>query len=277
MTIAAAYLVSEGVVLGTDSTSTISVKDPKGGPGGVLQLLNHAQKVFEVGENSRLGICTWGAASVGGISHRTIVARLDEEVKKNDNMTVEETAKALVRIVEKPVKDTEVEFVGYYLGGWNPKSHDPACFKIEFSRDKKPNIAPVALGTCMFSGNANIFRRVFRGFDPMLYENLLNELKKRVPENIKDFEKIFKESFEIASKPLIAVGHRDLPIREAIDFVHSYLHITIKATKFMFGAAACGGPIEIGFITTDRFFRWARHKNFETAIQEQEGEYEFRG
>jgi hypothetical protein len=60
MTIAAAYLTSEGLVLGADSTTTYS--DPAG---NVVQLLNHAQKIFEVGENSRFGFCTWGSASVG--------------------------------------------------------------------------------------------------------------------------------------------------------------------------------------------------------------------
>ncbi len=51
MTIAAAYLVSEGLVLGADSSTTVLAPSPHGG-GQVLQLLNHSQKVFEVGENS---------------------------------------------------------------------------------------------------------------------------------------------------------------------------------------------------------------------------------
>ena len=44
--------------------------------------------------------------------------------------------------------------------------------------------------------------------------------------------------------------------------------------KFKFGAPVCGGPIEIGFISTDRTFRWAKHKTFTSAIMEQEGDYE---
>jgi len=64
MTIAAAYLTSEGVVLGTDSTTTVS-----GGGGAVNQLLNYAQKLFEVGENSRFAICTWGKLEMSAIEH----------------------------------------------------------------------------------------------------------------------------------------------------------------------------------------------------------------
>ncbi len=63
MSIAAAYFVSEGIVLGADSSTTVMISTPEGG--GVVQLLTHSQKVFEVGSNSRLGICTWGAGSIG--------------------------------------------------------------------------------------------------------------------------------------------------------------------------------------------------------------------
>jgi len=72
MTIAAAYLTSEGVVLGADSTTTVGT----GGGVAVAQLLNYAQKIFEVGERSRLGVCTWGAGRIGEVSHRTLIARL---------------------------------------------------------------------------------------------------------------------------------------------------------------------------------------------------------
>jgi hypothetical protein len=60
-----------------------------------------------------------------------------------------------------------------------------------------------------------------------------------------------------------------LPIREAIDFVHACVSSTIKAMKFSTSLAQiCGGPIEIAVITTDRRFRWVRHKDWDVAIAE---------
>ena len=47
-------------------------------------------------------------------------------------------------------------------------------------------------------------------------------------------------------------------------------HITVKAFKFRRAHKVCGGPIEIGFVTTDRPFRWASHKSFGSAIMEHE-------
>jgi hypothetical protein len=89
---------------------------------------------------------------------------------------------------------------------------------------------------------------------------------------IKDeqLEQVFNRAFQSAVAPLAAVGFPDLPIREAIDFIHTYLHITIKGFKFRVGPPICGGPIEIAFISTDRPFRWVCHKGFERAIYEQE-------
>jgi hypothetical protein len=264
MSIAAAYLVSEGVVLGADSSTTVSIK------GGVVQLLDHSQKVFEVGENSRLGVCTWGAGNLGKTSHRTIVAQLADNV--NLKTTVEEATNKLSELVAPIVDKENIPFVGYYLGGWDSESHEPSCFRIDF-KPKEVTKEALKLGLCAFSGNASFFTRVFRGFDPLLKVNLKGELKNKlgnVPEN---FDTIFDEVFNRISIPLLTAGFQDLPIREAIDFVYSYLHITVKAEKFKFGAPTCGGPIEVGFVSSDRCFRWVRHKLFDSAITEQEGLY----
>jgi hypothetical protein len=59
-----------------------------------------------------------------------------------------------------------------------------------------------------------------------------------------------------------------LPIRDAVDFVHACIYSTIKALKFSNFSQICGGPIEIATITTDRQFRWVRHKPWDAALTE---------
>lgn len=44
------------------------------------------------------------------------------------------------------------------------------------------------------------------------------------------------------------------------------IYTTIKAMKFSHMAPVCGGPVEVAVITTDRRFRWVRHKGFDAAI-----------
>ena len=270
MTIAAAYLTSEGFVLGADSATTISVCPP-GGRATVGQLLRHSQKVFEVGEESRLGLCTWGSGGVKGTSHRTVVARLCE--KTNDTTTVAAAKDHLVEIVRKVSGSApgQLGVLGYYLGGWNPKTHEPACYQLVFQDGKEPAERQLPLGEASFSGAPQFFSRVFWGYDPRLRDRLKETLKARLGPDVKEFERLFTETFDEASRPLVAEGYMDLPIREAIDYVHAYLHITVKAFKFQFGVPVCGGPIEVAFISTDRRFRWVCHKGFESAIREEDG------
>jgi hypothetical protein len=70
VTIAACYVSPEGVVLGADSTVSAYIA-PHG-----FHYLNHAQKVFEVGNESTLGAVVWGLGALGNTSHRTQIAIL---------------------------------------------------------------------------------------------------------------------------------------------------------------------------------------------------------
>ena len=269
MTIAAAYLLSEGVVFGTDSSSTISSPAPDGSP-QVLQVLSHCQKLFEIGQGSRLGACTWGAGCIGEHSHRRIFALLADRLPPE--ATVADASNLLVEIARPLVAQAGTDYVGYYLGGWDRSDRRPSCYKIEFNRGTVTS-RPLQIGVCSFSGAPVFFSRVFHGCDPELKSRLLGRLIEEIPEERKtDFTEKFNRSFDELTGQMAAIGFPDLSIREAIDFIHSYLHITIKAFKFKFGAPICGGPIEIGFVSVDRPLRWAFHKPFNSAVKEYAGE-----
>lgn len=270
MTIAAAYLTTEGVVLGADSTSTVT--DPEGNP---IQLLNHAQKVFEIGADSRSAMCMYGAGDVCGTSHRTIAAILGDKIAATPDMNTEGIANELAQLVGKTIADSGRPFggvLGYFLGGCDPVAHVPKLFSVEF-KVKAPgqleaNVTERSLGP-IFGGAFNYFSRVFHGIDPNLQRELAIELVKELPDvDSAKVRKAFEGSISSTLPKYGASGWTDLPIREAIDFVHTYLHITIKVEKFRAQTQACGGPIEIAFVTSDRKLRWSRHKQFDSAIVE---------
>ncbi|MGO8749104.1 MAG: hypothetical protein ACLQNE_24355 [Thermoguttaceae bacterium] len=75
MTIAACYVSAEGVVFGADSTATMFVPGPGPNPSGASHQFNCAQKVFEIGDNSTLGITMWGLGNLGDVSYRTLIAQ----------------------------------------------------------------------------------------------------------------------------------------------------------------------------------------------------------
>jgi hypothetical protein len=212
-----------------------------------------------------MALATWGAGSVNHVSHRTIAALLGDRIR--DDVSVSDAVKLLQDIVMglKP----EGTF-GYFLGGTNIPSREPACYMLDFKPGQPVGITSLGIGQGTFQGAPELFIRAFHGCDPKLLEILVATLKKEIGEKIPNFDQIFAQALGAAMLMIPHGGYQDLPIREAIDFVHMYLHLTIKGFKFRFGAPVCGGPIEIAFVTTDRRFRWARHKSFDTAIFEEE-------
>jgi hypothetical protein len=264
MTIAAAYLTSEGVVLGTDSTTTVFVNTPAGAKVG--QLLNNAQKIFEIGQpnEGRLAFATWGDGMIGETSHRTVGALLADKILAET--TVEQAVGLLLGIVKEASGNCGTPDVGYFVGGTNPSSHKPECYKVVIGKGQT-QVTPLKFGDAYFEGVSNFFIRAFHGIDPGLPNALSQALRKHLgtaaPSN---FEEVFGAALRDAMSAIYTGWTQHLPLRDAIDFVHMYLHLTIKAFRFRLGPPICGGEIELGFVSTDRPFRWVRHKDFDSAI-----------
>lgn len=269
MTIASAYLTSEGVVFGSDSATTITRVTP--GQVDQVQLFDHAQKIFEIGKpgGGRFGICTWGAAMVGKASHRAMASRLADWV--TPSVTVSEGAAQLVQMVRQELGANPLPgLLGYFIGGWTTPGHIPECIEIAFEPGKAPALTPFQVGEAKFRGAPQMFMRAYHGYDPELPQLVLNELNVLLQPPPANLEQMLQTAFNNAIQKITRGGFADMPIREAIDFIHMYLHLTIKAFKFRFGPQVVGGPIEIGFISCDRNFRWIRHKPFDSAVLEEE-------
>lgn len=286
MTIAACYLSSEGVVLGADSTSTVFVANPSG-VGGAVHHLNYAQKVFEVGEDSSIGVAIWGMGLIGDLSHRTFIAQCADELTGSHMSDVREIVERFsVRfwreyqprfqqfldrfaVLERqatrtPPEEEEMAWLrqtfsgGFCLGGNTRSSRIPQSFQVVYGPGAPQPPVPIALapGSASFWGCPNIIERVLYSWDQQLFGAVLQSGK---------WTGTGQELFDIISAHRIAQPS-DLPLREAIDWVHTVIYTTIKAMKFSHHMPICGGPIEIAVISSDRRFRWVRHKRFDEAL-----------
>jgi hypothetical protein len=295
VTIAACYVSPEGIVLGADSTTTYG--DPSGGQ----HYYNHSQKLFELGTGSEigtLGAVTWGVGGLQVSSHRTLFALLSDDIVKNSPKSVGDvadrwTAKILDRLFRSklsscafnravqiarrkestrsrsgagPGKRTEGEersykqlhlglVAGFCVGGYAPPDRTPAAYEIIFDPLKaKPTPVQISAGW-KFWGAPNMIQRLIFGADDELKERLMKSGK---------WSGTRPELDELVMQS--ALAHPIVPIRDAIDFVHACIFSTIKAFKFSSLSQICGGPIELAVITTDRPFRWVRHKAWDVAI-----------
>ena len=298
LTIAACYVSPEGVVLGADSTSTY------GTPNGP-HYYNHAQKLFEIGENSTLGMVTWGLGGLAVRSHRTLIALLADDLRTRQPQSVSDVADrwrdqfwavytsppvltdiqkcralgakaafdpsattpdptARTQAEEKEFKSlSNVLVVGFCIGGYVLPDREPAAYEIIFdpmaiAAPTPSAIVPVAQ---RFWGAPNIIKRLLFGCDDGLRQRILTSGK---------WGGTQQELDAIISKD--SLSHPIVPIRDAIDFTHACILSTIKAFKFSHKPQICGGPIEIAVITSDRPFRWVRHKKWEAAITEGEND-----
>lgn len=284
MTIAACHVSPEGVVLGADSATTLS-----GGPDGTCHL-DYAQKVFEVGPSgSSLGLVTWGLGQIGQESHRTIVADLGHAHAEKPFLSLSDMSAALAgdlwsrfskaydaeikrfheldgKLNAKDISDEEREehsllmeagSGGYCLAGRVADHGRCQAFQILWGLYMdKPQVIELPQEAPAFWGVPHIMERLLFGCDSQMVASILGSGK--WTGDHQDLIKLVLQNRLISP--------RLLPIREAIDWVHTVIHTTIRGTKFAKWPHWCGGPVEIAAITTDRPFRWVRHKPLDAAI-----------
>ena len=293
VTIAMCYISPEGIVLGADSTASVAL--PEGG----FHYFNHAQKLFEIGSSGTLGLLTWGLGGLGSVSYRSLVAELGDELVGAPAATVEEVAQRWASKVwssystilaaeiarcqslnAKPAfappplivpnartEAEEQEFqqlyaglvVGFCVAGYVPPSRSPIAFQMIFDPIAGAPAPMKCDGVAAFWGAPNMIQRLIFGVDPALRGSLISSGKWSGTDA--ELDGILGQH---------QLSHAILPIRDAVDFVHACIYSTIKALKFSSFAQICGGPIELAVITTDRPFRWVRHKLFDAAVSEGE-------
>jgi hypothetical protein len=289
MTIAACYLSSEGIVFGADSTTTMFVSGIGPGASGSEHHFNFAQKIFQIGEDSTLAMTMWGLGGLHTVSYRTLIAQFADLLITQGSQSMEEVAnrwnlffweiyakdyedrlqrtQILINQAKRtPEEDSEIAWLmqtfsgGFCLGGYLRNDRTPRAFEVLFNPalEAPGNITSIALGRTRFWGCPNLIERILYGLDPSIPQSILNSGK---------WSGTNDELYNILLPHCLGQPF-DLPIREAIDWVHASIYTTIKTMKFSHMAPVCGGPVEIAAITTDRRFRWVRHKRFDSAIAE---------
>jgi len=292
MTIAACYLSPEGVVLGSDSTTSFLAP-----PGGVSHHFEYGQKIFQIGTESSMGMTTWGLGGFHDLSYRTLMACFADDLKDFPAKTGEEAANrwsvrfwttyeaalgpALQRardLNSNPNRSTaeneeltairQMFCVGFCVAGSCIPDRRPWAYEVSFdpAAPGPTAIRPLQFGELCFWGVPNLINRLIYGLDKSIFDAIL--ASGRWNGNANDLSAIVDQN---TYRP---VGI--LPLREALDWVHAIIYATIKGMKFSHMAPLCGGPIELAVISSDRPFRWVQHKRFSAAFDRKPAEGELR-
>lgn len=266
MTIAICALTNEGVILGSDSTTTVSVPTPQGGR-AVAQLFNSAQKIFEIGprvdgfvsgKQFSGALLTFGQGSFGPISWRDLVnqfycareatMRWDDDIPQQFSEFCRGKWSELqsAGLANGPLPDA-----GCFIGAVAKGSHTVQAASVVIQNG---TVERLNRGDMKFRGASDAVCRIIKGFDPALIEELS---KHNVDKNL---------VLSCAQRIGISPFAEHMPLRDAIDFVHFLVYATIKLHRYKGGAPLVGGPIEIAALTADRGFRWILHKPLSESI-----------
>lgn len=260
MTIVAAVKSRDGVVLGTDSVSSVTQMNPND-PTAQPQFLKsyaNATKLFRLGEH--VAAATWGSGNIAGNSISGIVHDFAQTMKSAPAATVEDVTGTLRDFVAQQyeaafaaVPETNRPILGFLVGGYSPSDPLPELWELRF-----PLGQPLGGVRCVRSeqqSGANWrgielpFTRLHMGYDPRLLPRLVAA-------------GLTPDSAAAAVKPFEApVVFDSMPVQDAIDFAKHVLRTTIAYSTFEVGVPACGEPLQVAVVLRTGF-EWIDEPRF---------------
>jgi hypothetical protein len=283
MTIAVSLKINDGIVLASDSASTLMNEQ-----GELLNVYDNANKVFNLVKGLPIGVLTWGAGSIGRSSIATLVKDLRHVLTGDDparaDWKIDPSNYQLRDVAEK---FRLFMFDGHYareFGGWDQQpalGFMVAGYSSEGSFGEEyfvstpdgggpcEEIQPVRAGDevgVSWSGQPEAISRLVEGISPMLGQVLATNL------GVPPVE--IPAALAVIKGQLTAAGivQPAMPIQDAIDLAQFLVDLTINYVRFCVGAQTVGGPIEVAAITKHEGFKWvARKYYFSTDLNPEEG------
>lgn len=274
MTIAISLKVDDGVILASDSASSLMVRDPQGKT-GVGNIYNTANKVFNLRKGLPIGAITWGAGSIGNASISTLIKDLRKRFSRedpahndwhidSDNYTVLEVAEKLKEFIFDELYTpafaswTDKPALGFMVVGYSANEKLAEEFKIDIANGACTGPVPIRQkpdSGVSWSGEPEAINRLMFGIAGQLPNVLVNQLGVQ-PANV---QTAISEIQKTCQAPLVMPA---MPIQDAIDLAEFFVDVTIKFSKFNMGAPTVGGPIEIAAITKHEGFKWVKRKHY---------------
>src|SRR6266508_825760 len=248
MTIVASVKVRDGLILGTDSMTQISVDTPEGPQ--LLKTYSNARKLFQIIDRP-IAVATFGLGNLGQRSIEGVVLDFcgtDEALAATTHEVAQglyEFVAPLYEAVFQGVNEDARPLLGFYLAGYSEGAPFPEEFEFMLPRDLDPIPARAAdqFGTS-WRGIDMPFTRLYKGWDPRIRERLsasgMNE---------NDIQGLLDD----LETPVIYDG---MPVQDAINFCTYILDTTIGWTTYHIGAPSCGYPLQVATILADVGFEW---------------------
>lgn len=295
MTIALLIKVNDGIVLASDSASTLG-----GGP-TVLNTYNNANKVFNLHKVLPIGAMTWGLGNVGPSSIATISKDMREhfhtgegawatwrldlskyEVEAVANQVRDylsdrysPVAAGVARLAEAAIeqevragvpedvakmRNPLLPELGFLVAGYSSGADESTAYAISVGPSGSPvmvEVLPSGVTGAQWWGQPEAIARIVNGISLGTPDALINLGVEGLDANA---ARAITDGLQgqLGAQMIAA----PMPIQDAIDLAEFLVSTTIQYVRFTPGPPTVGGPIEIATITKHEGFRWVRRKHF---------------
>lgn len=277
MSIAVLIGVHDGLVLATDSASTLLISTaPQGGP-MAANVYDNANKIFNLIKGKPLGCATFGSGSIGSASIGTLIKdfRVKLSVRnptENEfkfdikNYTMEQVAGLLADFLAKECQKLKAPelaaiTIGFLVGGYSSGESLGESWSVEIQQGvpgKPTKLREKDQPGASWGGQGEALQRIVLGFSPGIFQVLA-----QVSQPTKTPQQIMQELGPLLVANLQApLVFAPMPIQDAIDLGRFLVHAAIMFSRFLPGPQVVGGPIEIAAITKHEGFKWISRKHY---------------
>lgn len=269
MTVCVALKVHDCIVFVADSATSLTDVDSEGHH-QVVNIYNHANKVFNLHKKLPVsamtaGIGNFGACSISTISKdlRALLANGNEEYSIDlDNYTIEEVAvKARKYLFEERFQKLDHKPNGtfqYWIGGYSAGEDLGEIWKIQIEDGACPEPvceAPKELSISIsWGGQTEAINRLLLGYGQGLPEALVQA---GLP-----LEHLDACMRHVAARTQAGLANPAMPTRDAIDLAMFLAETQKQFVRFSIGSNTVGGDLDAAVVTKHEGFKWINRKHY---------------
>lgn len=267
MTVAIVVAIYDGVVLASDSATTMSHLDPSGAA-SYVNTYNKAEKVFRLSSAAPLGAVAYGLGNIGTVSvaalFKEIAKRLDGRSPHHQDWTVCPSDYTVKRIAERVI---EVIFDEHYapllrqgepafgfgckIAGYAAESLQPEVWSIDFHGATRPLPQLVrAVGQYGVScdGEPEAISRLVCGYSQQTVAVL---------QSVGATEPLIERFIASADQTFRArLARPPMPLADAAELAAFLVSLSCQFARFQPGAATVGGAPQVATISAADGFEW---------------------
>lgn len=253
MTICVSVKTRDGIVLGTDSMSTVTLYG-NDGQSMAQKTYSNARKLVQIG-SFPIGVFIYGTGNLGPRTVYSHILEYSRSLENDREWTVQKIASGLSQHMMQEYNEIYGEtkaqhFLGLNVAGYSKGVASSEEWKIGIPSSIEPGL--VMTNGVNWEGILLPFGRLYQGYDLRLIQALQEagvkpDLLRRVLEETPLVPQILFDA---------------MPLQDAINYVVYVLRTTIGFSSFETGPPTCGGQLQIAVISEEDGFQWVSRPEF---------------